>query len=69
MVAMDGSYFRSEGKNFKEIEAELGGVGKEFTLKVRLAGLVDFGKEVQLQLPDGLLTYLPLDSFRKAVDL
>jgi hypothetical protein len=56
-------------KSLKDIEQELGGLGTEYSLPVKFAGLVDFGKEIQLELPDGLLTYLPMDTFVKAVDL
>lgn len=59
----------AQPKSLKDIEAELGGLGAELTLNVRVAGLVDFGREVQVQLPDGLLTYLPIDSLKRAAGL
>lgn len=51
-------------KSLKEMEAELGGLGTEYTITVKLAGVIDFGSEVQLELTDGLLTYIPTDSFK-----
>lgn len=42
-------------------------IGSEVTITFKVAGIVDFGREVQLQLPDGLLTYLPVDTFVRAI--
>lgn len=40
-------------------------VGTKVTIEFKVAGIVDFGKEVQLQTSDGLFTYLPTATFVK----
>lgn len=54
-------------QRMRDIMEELGGNGAEYTIPVKVSGLVDFGKEVQLMLPDGVFTYLPTDTFKKAI--
>lgn len=54
-------------KSLREIEQELGGVGAKITIEAKLAGIVDFGREVQLELPDGLLIYVPTESMQRFV--
>lgn len=43
-------------------------MGSEFEMRVKFVGFTEIG-EVELELPDGLRTYLPLGSFAKAADL
>lgn len=45
----------------------LGGIGAQITIPAKIAGIVDFGREVQLELPDGLLIYAPTESVRSIV--
>jgi hypothetical protein len=42
-------------------------VGDTITIQAKLAGIVDFGQEAQLELPDGLLIYVPAESIRRIV--
>ena len=49
----------------KGILESVGGIGAEVTIKARVAGIVDFGREVQLELPDGLLIYVPSESMQR----
>jgi hypothetical protein len=49
----------------RELQEELN--GKEVTLTMTVAGIIDFGSEVQLLLPGGMFTYLPTDVVRKAL--
>lgn len=41
-------------------------MGTEVTIKFKVTGIVDSGREIQLQLPDGLFTYLPVRSVLEA---
>lgn len=42
-------------------------IGAEVTIRFKVAGIVDFGREVQLQTSDGLLTYLPTETVVKVL--
>jgi len=51
-------------KSLSEIQAELG-IGAEVVIRAKIAGFVAFGREVQLELPGGLLIYAPIESMSR----
>lgn len=48
----------------RDREAALGGLGTEITITGKFAGLADFGKTVQLLLPDKTFIYVSYESVR-----
>lgn len=42
-------------------------VGKEVTIRARVCGIVDYGREVQFELESGLFFYLPREEAEKVI--
>jgi hypothetical protein len=54
-------------KGIKELTDELGGLGAEITITGTLAGIVEYGQTVQLELPDKTFVYIPFESIMRFV--